>query len=98
MVCPALLDLILSSIAGVVQKSGVLKITHERYREKKYQHLKDEFMQEFDEALKLNEAIVPHINKAKDDINPLRALHIFSKIPAEVCLIAPPYRSSFYPL
>jgi len=70
--------------SGVVQKSGVLKITHERYREKKYQHLRNEFLQEFDEALKLNEAIVPHITKAKDDINPLRALHIFSKIPAEV--------------
>ena len=69
---------------GIVQKSGVLKITHEKYKEKKYQPLKAEFLREFEEAMKLNDAIVPHIGKAKDDINPLRALQIFQKIPAEV--------------
>ncbi|ELR16951.1 DNAdirected RNA polymerase subunit A [Acanthamoeba castellanii str. Neff] len=42
-----------------------------------------QFLGEFDEAVKLDESLAPHLNKAQDDLNPIRIMNIFSRIPPE---------------
>ncbi len=55
-----------------------------RFREKRFQDLRREFLSEFEEAVRLDEALAPHLAKAQDDLNPIRVLHIFSKMVPEV--------------
>ncbi|KAL6060056.1 DNA-directed RNA polymerase subunit [Balamuthia mandrillaris] len=69
-----------NAINGTVKKVGVMRITHYKYREKKFDTMKREFLNEFEEAAKMNEALAPHLSRANDDLNPLRALHIFSRV------------------
>jgi DNA-directed RNA polymerase III subunit RPC1 len=69
---------------GMVKKVGALKLVHERFREKQHIDRRRQFLGEFDEAVKLDESLAPHLNKAQDDLNPIRIMNIFSRIPPEV--------------
>lgn len=68
---------------GMVKKVGALKLVHERFREKQHIDRRRQFLGEFDEAVKLDESLAPHLNKAQDDLNPIRIMNIFSRIPPE---------------
>ncbi len=62
-----------------------------RFREKRFQDLRREFLAEFEEAVRLDEALAPHLGKAQDDLNPIRVLHIFSKMVPEVPIFTFPF-------
>ena len=80
---------------GVVKKAGQqpLKIIHDQFRafntsasvKKVPPRPKVLFDKAFDEAKKLNHEVDKHIKKAMDDMNPLRVLSLFRKIPREDC-------------
>jgi len=74
------------TLNGMVKKIGALKLIHERYREKQHAERRRQFLSEFDEAVKLDETLGPHLHKAQEDLNPIKVMRIFSHIPSEVCL------------
>ena len=65
-----------------------MKIVHDKFRSKKTLKEKEEFRRTFDSALRLGggQDVNPHLNKAMDDLNPLRVLDLFRKISDEVRL------------
>jgi DNA-directed RNA polymerase III subunit RPC1 len=63
---------------------GALKIVHEKYRQKRTAMEKESFSRTFDEAIAFAPEIKPHINKAHDDMNPLKVLRLFEAITSEV--------------
>jgi len=73
---------------GTVKKVPMMKIIHDKFRSKKTAQEKDEFRKTFDNALRLGggQDVNPHLNKAMDDLNPLRVLDLFRKISDEVSL------------
>ncbi|TIA73384.1 hypothetical protein E3P92_01635 [Wallemia ichthyophaga] len=73
------------STNGVVKKTGLLKIVHEKFRAKKTHVEHEEFVNTFNTAVSLSKEIAPHINKAQDDLNPLRVLDLFTRISNEDC-------------
>jgi DNA-directed RNA polymerase III subunit RPC1 len=76
--CPACQD-----INGAVKKLGPLKIVHEKYKlVGKNDDAAREFHSEFDDAVKLNPDIKSHVQKAQEDLNPIRVLNLFKKIPS----------------
>lgn len=65
--------------AGSVKRAGsLLKIIHDKYS--KNPTLLGSFLQEFDEAVKHNEALRAHFGKAQEDLNPIRVLSLFEAI------------------
>nr|XP_019049688.1 DNA-directed RNA polymerase III subunit RPC1 [Kwoniella bestiolae CBS 10118]OCF28618.1 DNA-directed RNA polymerase III subunit RPC1 [Kwoniella bestiolae CBS 10118] len=70
---------------GVVKKSGPLKISHEPYRANKMAAMKEEWMGTFKTAVADNSAVATHLNKAVEDLNPLKVLDLFKRVTAEDC-------------
>ncbi|KAJ1911898.1 DNA-directed RNA polymerase III subunit C1 (rpo31), partial [Tieghemiomyces parasiticus] len=70
---------------GAVKKVSGLKIIHEKFRAKKTADEQARFRQTFDAAVALNPELKTHINKAQEDLNPLRVQKLFEKITAEDC-------------
>ncbi|KAI8055130.1 hypothetical protein BDF22DRAFT_725512 [Syncephalis plumigaleata] len=70
---------------GTVKKVGALKIVHEKYRQKRTAMEKEDFRRTFDEAITFAPELKPHINKAHDDMNPLKVLRLFEAITSEDC-------------
>lgn len=66
---------------GTVKKIGPLKIIHERFKGNRNEDAMRDFHAEFDEAIRANKDIKPHLNKAQDDLNPLRVMNLFKSIP-----------------
>jgi DNA-directed RNA polymerase III subunit RPC1 len=75
---------------GVVKKVGTLKIMHEQFRAKKTKPEREEWEHGFDEALKDQRDLRPHISKAQDDMNPLRVVNLFKAVKAAVSLFPAP--------
>ncbi len=74
---------------GPVKKCGLLKIVHEKYRpsttkQKPPKEVRD-FRSVIQEAAELNKELMPFIAKAQENLNPLRVLQLFERIPDEVC-------------
>lgn len=70
---------------GVVKKAGALKIVHEKFRARKTAEEHDEFKKTFATAVSMGGGdIAPHLNKAQEDLNPLRTLDLFKRISDEV--------------
>lgn len=64
---------------GAVKRAGsLLKIVHDKYV--KNATLMESFLQEFDEAVKHNDALRAHFGKAQEDLNPVRVLSLFEAI------------------
>lgn len=84
-------------INGVVKKIGPMRIGHEKFRGRNRDKIPtnregDEaqgthahWRATFDEAVKESREIEPHLEKAIDDLNPLKVLTLFRKIPASDC-------------
>lgn len=70
------------AVNGVVKKAtSSLKIVHEKYS--KNEALMQQFMGEFEEAVKTNDALKQNLNKVQDDLNPKRVLELFERIKPE---------------
>ena len=72
-----------------MKKCALLKIVHEKYRvstssRKMTEAEVSEFHQDMQEAAAANKDLAPFVGKAQEILNPLRALHLFENIPAEV--------------
>lgn len=74
-------------ILGFVKKVGALKIVHEKYRAKKTAAEQATFHQSFDTASQLIPELRSHINKAQDDLNPIKVYEMFQKISSEVLIL-----------
>ena len=77
------------SPAGTVKKCALLKIVHEKYRvasssRKMTEAEVSEFHQDMQDAAAANRDLAPFVGKAQEILNPLRVLHLFESIPAEV--------------
>lgn len=73
------------AINGVVKKVGALKIIHEKYRGKKMAEERAVFEKSFGHALKEMKELGAHIQKAQEDLNPLKCLNLFKQISAADC-------------
>ena len=71
-------------ILGTVKKVGALRIVHEKYRAKKVAGEYEQFKQSFKNAIAAAPELKPHIDKAHEDMNPLRVLNLFKAISDEV--------------
>ncbi|KAI8871779.1 beta and beta-prime subunits of DNA dependent RNA-polymerase [Ramicandelaber brevisporus] len=72
-------------INGVVKKVGPLKVIHDKYRKKNTHNERDVERGTFQFAMDANSEIKQHINKAMDDLNPLKVFQLFERISAEDC-------------
>lgn len=77
-------------LPGPVKKSGLLKIVHEKYRpttssKRPPPQEVREFRQVIDEVAEHNMELQPFVSKAQDNLNPLRVLQLFERVPDEVC-------------
>ena len=69
---------------GVTKRAGqTLKIVHEKYS--KNQSLLEDFMKEFEAALKYNEQLRASLPKVQDDLNPIRVLGLLQRITDQDC-------------
>ena len=69
---------------GVVKRAGAsLKIVHEKYS--KNPDLMEQYMGEFEEAVKHNEQLRANLGRVQDDLNPIRVLGILKKISPTDC-------------
>jgi DNA-directed RNA polymerase III subunit RPC1 len=68
---------------GTVKKVGPLKISHERYRAKKFKDDLETFRSSFQFAVGHNPELAQHLSKAQDDLHPLRVLHLFMNVTDE---------------
>ncbi|PWN44236.1 beta and beta-prime subunits of DNA dependent RNA-polymerase [Ceraceosorus guamensis] len=77
------------STNGVVKKSGTLKITHEKYRQKKTESERQAFEKTFASNVEMSGTgpgdVRPHLKRAAEDLNPLRVLELFKRISSEDC-------------
>ncbi len=85
------------NINGVVKKIGPMRIGHEKFRgrnkvktpeNREGQEGKgnwEHWRESFTEAAKDSKELEPHLDKAVEDLNPLRVLHLFKKIPPADC-------------
>ena len=74
------------STNGTVKKAGVLKIVHEKFRQKKTEEEQLDFRKTFTTAVQMGHGeLAPHLNKAQEDLNPLRVLDLFRRISDEDC-------------
>ncbi|KAJ3121996.1 hypothetical protein HK098_003181 [Nowakowskiella sp. JEL0407] len=74
-VCPFCFEL-----QGPVKKVGALKIVHEKFRKKIDGDAATAFRKTFDDMVKLDSTIKPHIMKAQQDLNPLVVKYLFERI------------------
>ncbi|KAG0310942.1 hypothetical protein BGZ97_012208 [Linnemannia gamsii] len=70
---------------GTVKKVGALRIVHEKFRAKKVAGEYEQFKQSFSNAIAAAPELKPHIDKAHEDMNPLRVLNLFKAISDEDC-------------
>ncbi|KAG0057284.1 hypothetical protein BGZ83_000074 [Gryganskiella cystojenkinii] len=73
------------AINGTVKKVGALRIVHEKYRAKKVSEDYEKFKDSFRNAISYNPEVKAHVNKAQEDMNPLRVLNLFKAISDEDC-------------
>ncbi|CAG8562176.1 2317_t:CDS:10 [Ambispora gerdemannii] len=73
------------SINGVVKKCGGLKIVHEKFKNKKALEEQENFKKTFENAVGLMPEIKNHLNKAQEDMNPLKVLKLFQAVSSEDC-------------
>lgn len=75
---------------GPVKKCGLLKIVHEFNRPSTTKQLPPQQVRDFQrtiqEAADANKELLPFISKAQENLNPLKVLQLFERIPDEVCL------------
>ncbi len=75
-----------SASNGFVRKVGVLKVVHEKYKlSKKNADEVESFRSAILSASDANPELKSHASKAQEDLTPLRAMEILSKIPFEDC-------------
>ncbi|KAF8945157.1 hypothetical protein BGZ47_003153 [Haplosporangium gracile] len=70
---------------GTVKKVGALRIVHEKFRAKKVAGEYEQFKNSFSNAIAAAPELKPHIDKAHEDMNPLRVLNLFKAISDEDC-------------
>lgn len=76
------------AVNGYVKKvPTTMKIVHDKFRSKKVANEKLAFRNTFNNTIKLGGGldVAPHLNKALDDLNPLRVLDLFRRISDEDC-------------
>lgn len=85
------------SINGIVKKIGAMRIAHEKFRGRNKNKVPenrggeenkgtyDDWRNSFGEATRDDKMIEPHIDKAVEDLNPLRVLTLFKQIPPADC-------------
>lgn len=75
------------NVQGVIKKAGALKIIHERFRHSGKKDVPEEieFKASFAEALKTLPDLKQHVQKAQDDMNPLKVLALFKAISPVDC-------------
>lgn len=61
-----------------------MKISHEPYRASKMADAKKEWMEGFQTVIGEQQGIGTHLNKAVQDMNPLKVLELFKRVSAEV--------------
>lgn len=71
-------------LIGTVKKVGALRIVHEKFRAKKVAGEYEQFKNSFSNAIAAAPELKPHIDKAHEDMNPLRVLNLFKAISDEV--------------
>ncbi|CAH1249658.1 POLR2A [Branchiostoma lanceolatum] len=71
------------ALNGPVKKCGLLKIVHERYKSTKkvVDPVVIDFQSSFQSAVEHNKEIEQLIPRAQENLNPMVALHMFSRIP-----------------
>lgn len=72
---------------GTVKKVGALKIVHEKFRAKRTHEEHEQFKKSFDMAVATIPELKTHLNKAQEDMNPLKVLKLFQQISSEVRII-----------
>ncbi|GJQ08774.1 hypothetical protein GpartN1_g565.t1 [Galdieria partita] len=73
---------------GTVKKVGMMKLIHDPFSlAKDIEEEKENFFQKFHFVSDTMSDVSPHIQKAVDDLTPLRALEILSRIPPEDVMI-----------
>ncbi|KAG9025228.1 hypothetical protein FRB95_010388 [Tulasnella sp. JGI-2019a] len=70
---------------GVVKKAGLLKIIHEKFRQKKTHTEMEKWKGTFSAAIENDKAISGLLSRAHEDLNPLKVLDLFRRISAEDC-------------
>lgn len=71
---------------GMIKKVGIMKVVHEKYRQgKKIGSETDTFRNLFTDAIEANSELKLHLNKAQEDLNPLKAQELFGRISADDC-------------
>ncbi|RUS21913.1 RNA polymerase Rpb1, domain 1-domain-containing protein [Endogone sp. FLAS-F59071] len=70
---------------GTVKKVGALKIVHEKFRAKRTHEEHEQFKKSFDMAVATIPELKTHLNKAQEDMNPLKVLKLFQQISSEDC-------------
>lgn len=85
------------SINGVVKKIGAMRIAHEKFRGRNKTKVPanrggeenkgtyDDWRNSFGEATRDTRELEPHIDKAVEDLNPLRVLTLFKQVPPADC-------------
>jgi DNA-directed RNA polymerase III subunit RPC1 len=69
---------------GVVKRAGQsLKIVHEKYS--KNPELMEEYLKQFEEAVKYNDQLKQNLSRVQDDLNPIRVISIFRRISPMDC-------------
>jgi DNA-directed RNA polymerase III subunit RPC1 len=73
---------------GTVKKGGALKIIHDKFRAKKTAAEMERFKETFSRAVQEQKELGNFLNKAViEDLNPLKVLELFKRVPPEVCTI-----------
>eukprot|EP00058_Branchiostoma_floridae_P019925 XP_002605415.1 hypothetical protein BRAFLDRAFT_74232 [Branchiostoma floridae] len=74
------------ALNGPVKKCGLLKIVHERYKSTKkvVDPVVTDFQSSFQSAVEHNKEIEGLIPRAQENLNPMVALHMFSRIPHQL--------------
>ncbi|XP_062605530.1 DNA-directed RNA polymerase III subunit RPC1-like, partial [Saccostrea cucullata] len=69
---------------GMVKKCGLLKIIHDKYKQRKgTDPVIEEFMGSFESALENNKDLEPLLSKTQEVLNPIRVQKLFQLIPEE---------------
>jgi DNA-directed RNA polymerase III subunit RPC1 len=86
------------AINGTVKKGGPLKIIHERFRQKKLSEEAEKWRNSFAAAIEGQAEVGRFLGtKGLEDLNPLKVLDLFKRMPAEVCNYFLSYLTSSLP-
>ncbi|KAI3644286.1 hypothetical protein MP228_010450 [Amoeboaphelidium protococcarum] len=74
---------------GTVKKAGVLRLVHEKYKSKsksaEFELAKNQFYQKFNKLCQESPEFKAHLQKAQDDLTPLKVFDLFTRISSEDC-------------